>query len=110
MVIPRQNIVPMHDIPKWAHSSNGTFDSKSTYKLASVDQEVTDPQNLGGFLSIKWIWSLNASSTVTFLERLPTKSVLFGRKVSHDFSCQICSHVLEDVKHVLEATILFKIC
>ena len=99
--IPRPLIPNQEDYIFWHPSRNGQFTSTWAYKIAL---DLGDSKSYTG--NWDWIWKLNTLPRISsFLwlachERLPTKTVLFRRKITQDDNCTLCKTALESTLHI----------
>jgi ribonuclease HI len=100
--IPRSRNVLLEDKPFWRLSSDGQFNSKSAYKVASnLDKPYTP---LGNW---KWIWKINTLPRIVYFiwlachDKLSTKSLLKKRKIIQEDSCTLCRNAPETTLHIL---------
>jgi hypothetical protein len=102
LAVPRPFLSPLEDGICWQPSSNGSFDSKSAYKIALNLEQA--PPSAGCW---KWIWKLNTLPRIIFFiwqlchERLPTKVLLSHRKIIQDNLCHLCQTNPESCMHLL---------
>ncbi len=92
----------VEDCNFWKATNNGQFNSSFAYRIAC---------SLGNLepaiLDWKWLWKISTiPMVVSFLwlachERLPTKNMLFKRKIVPDDSCPICKRDTESMMHTL---------
>lgn len=92
----------VEDCNFWKATNNGQFNSSFAYRIAC---------SLGNLepaiLNWKWLWKISTiPMVVSFLwlachERLPTKNMLFKRKIVPDDSCPICKRDTESMMHTL---------
>ena len=100
--IPKPRNALSEDKPYWQFSSDGQFNSKSAYKIAS---NLEKPYSSSG--SWKWIWKLNTLPRIAYFvwlachNKLSTKSLLMKRKIIPEDSCTLCKGASETPLHIL---------
>jgi hypothetical protein len=101
LATPRPLILDQADCIYWNAAKNGQFNSSSAYRLAF---EQTTPPPPPGYW--KWIWKVNTIPQVVFFlwlashDRLPTKTLLYNRKILTEDICPLCKSDSESTLHI----------
>ncbi|KAL5845979.1 hypothetical protein ACOSQ3_009503 [Xanthoceras sorbifolium] len=104
----------MCDSILWHYDKRGNFSVKSAYKLAFQLQFGDIPSCSNGPSFVwKFIWNLQIPAKIKIFcwracrDILPTKDLIFRRKISVSPCCELCGLIPETVDHALLAFVCF---
>jgi hypothetical protein len=89
------------DVWTWHHSSSGVYSTKDAYSW------FLNPLSTDNHLNWQWIWRLKLPASIQFFiwqvlhRSIPTKEVLYHRRVCNSNLCPRCLVAVESIDHCL---------